>query len=576
MHVDYIIVGQGIAGTVLAHILIQKGKKIIVFDEDTAQTASKVAAGLFNPIVFKRLVKSWKADEFIAFNRFFYKELEQILQQKFYQEQPVYKIISSSDELHFWNSKIKNITTKPYLDEIKSNNNPAVKAPYQFGVIQEAGSVDVKLLLESSKNYLIGKGCYKTHSIDYSKIKFDADSVWYHSVQASKIIFCEGYKAVSNPFFKALPFKLTKGEVIRIKAPELKLKEIVSKNIYVLPKGNDEYTIGATYEWNFKDDEPTQTAKSVLIEKLRTILSSKFEVISHQAGIRPTVKDRRPLIGLSPLNNKVSIFNGLGTRGVLLAPWLANNFADFLAGKNELDKEADINRFFNAKEKPDPNLSVIHTKDGSYTIYHQLLDETYHSIHGAVQEAKHVFIDAGLKYFDQKNLSVFEIGFGTGLNACLTFVEAQQQQLNIIYHTIEKYPLSKALIGQLNYSEYLSKKLLLKVHDMDWETENELAENFTFKKISANLLDYELKQTYDICYFDAFAPNKQPELWSEIIFKKLFDSLKEGGILVTYCAKGAVKRTLKQVGFEVQTLPGPPGKREMVRAVKARTQKSED
>jgi tRNA U34 5-methylaminomethyl-2-thiouridine-forming methyltransferase MnmC len=235
---------------------------------------------------------------------------------------------------------------------------------------------------------------------------------------------------------------------------------------------------------------------------------------------------------------------------------------------------------------------IIITSDGSHSIYIPELNEHYHSIHGAIQESKHVFIEAGLKPFLRpaflnensgetvREINVLEVGFGTGLNALLTFVETFNYNLKINYTTIEAFPLSKEIVESLNYVSEISKlfnfdAINLKnafnlIHNSEWEQKNSVTENFILKKIGNTLQDANLfNEKFDLIYFDAFGPPVQPEMWTEEIFAKIADATNQGGILVTYCAKGEVKRTLKKSGFIVESLPGPPGKREMVRARKS-------
>jgi tRNA U34 5-methylaminomethyl-2-thiouridine-forming methyltransferase MnmC len=216
---------------------------------------------------------------------------------------------------------------------------------------------------------------------------------------------------------------------------------------------------------------------------------------------------------------------------------------------------------------------VINTADGSKTIRLVDLDENYHSSHGALQEAEHVFIHNGILAFkDEKHLSIFEMGFGTGLNAFLTCLYSLQNDLKIDYDGIEAYPVSIEEINQLDYdslkgNEYSS--IFNKIHSTSWDEKNEINSNFALTKIENKIQNFSFQnEKYDIVYYDAFGPRAQEEMWSLEIFQKLYTSIKEGGFLVTYCAKGQVKRDLKTAGFNIEALPGPPGKREMTRAWK--------
>jgi tRNA U34 5-methylaminomethyl-2-thiouridine-forming methyltransferase MnmC len=217
---------------------------------------------------------------------------------------------------------------------------------------------------------------------------------------------------------------------------------------------------------------------------------------------------------------------------------------------------------------------LVITKDGSHTIFVQELNENYHSIFGAIQESRHVFIKEGLNYLNRKNITVFEIGLGTGLNAILTILEAIHNNLRIDYYAIEKYPLDIETVYQLNYPEKLKlnnkeKELFYKLHKTGWDIMTELNKNFRLTKIKNDITEFNIPFIYDLVYFDAFAPDKQPEMWSKNVFQKIYNNLNPKGILTTYCAKGGVKRTLMSLGYQVESVPGPRGKREIIRANKS-------
>ena len=219
-------------------------------------------------------------------------------------------------------------------------------------------------------------------------------------------------------------------------------------------------------------------------------------------------------------------------------------------------------------------LQLVATKDGSATFYLDELDEHYHSIHGAVQESEHVFIKHGLKYFGntQPTLNIFEMGLGTGLNVLLTALEIEDSKIAVSYDAIEAYPLSMEDVSGLNYQRQImnarANQIFGVIHEMEWGEYVDLMPNFKLKKIKAKIEDFDLELQYDLIYYDAFGPRVQEELWGDEMMAKMYKMLKHGGILVTYCAKGDVKRCLKSVGFDIESLPGPPGKREMTRAIK--------
>ena len=220
------------------------------------------------------------------------------------------------------------------------------------------------------------------------------------------------------------------------------------------------------------------------------------------------------------------------------------------------------------------NPELIITGDGSHTLYISLLDEHYHSTFGAIRESRHIFIEAGLKQIfpGQSPLKILEVGFGTGLNAFLSLLEAEKSGKTIHFTSIEPFPLNHDITRLLNYPELLgaaTSSLFKKMHDVEWDSEHQISDRFILHKVLNSLEKIELEGScFDLVYFDAFGPEVQPELWTEEIFRKIFLSLKKGGILVTYSVKGSVRRALKNAGFSVEKIPGPAGKREITRAIK--------
>ena len=214
---------------------------------------------------------------------------------------------------------------------------------------------------------------------------------------------------------------------------------------------------------------------------------------------------------------------------------------------------------------------IVLTGDGSHTLYVKELDEHYHSTHGAITESRHVFIEAGYLFVKKQQINILEMGFGTGLNAFMTLMEANKTQARIQYTGIEKFPLSTEAIRILNYPDLFPeqfRKAFYSIHEGPWNKTYSLSKNFTLTKIKADLCDHLIKGSANLVYYDAFAPDKQPELWSVEIFRKIHKALSPEGILTTYAVKGEVRRALVSAGFRVEKLPGPPGKREMLRARK--------
>mgnify|MGYP001426253688 CR=1 FL=1 len=219
------------------------------------------------------------------------------------------------------------------------------------------------------------------------------------------------------------------------------------------------------------------------------------------------------------------------------------------------------------------NKEIIITSDGSHTIFVPDLNETYHSRHGAIQESAHVYIKEGFDFISSKNeLSILEVGFGTGLNAIMTFIANTEVKRRVKFTSLEANPLEWELVSQLNYfsnnSDSLESKIFAEMHSCSWGKYCQISSFFSLKKLNLKLQKVFYDTEFDLIYFDAFAPQIQPELWTKVIFESMFKSLVSGGILVTYCAKGNVKRVLKSVGFDIESIAGPPGKRQMTRAIK--------
>lgn len=216
------------------------------------------------------------------------------------------------------------------------------------------------------------------------------------------------------------------------------------------------------------------------------------------------------------------------------------------------------------------NQELRTTSDGSHTIYNSFVDECYHSVHGAVAESEHIFLRSGFCEIRKTEIAVFEVGFGTGLNALLTLEEASHRGTRVHYTAVERYPIGPDLYEQLNYgSTPQERDIFLQLHRAEWEREVLLGGCFSLKKTEADFTQIEFSERFDLVYFDAFSPERQPEMWSEELFARLYNAMNEGGVLVTYCAKGVVRRTMQAVGFRVERIAGPTGgKREILRARK--------
>lgn len=345
--VDYIIVGCGLAGIAFAETALQNKKTVLVINNQS-QNSSKVAAGLYNPVILKRFTEVWQAKEQIDLLHEFFSNLEAKLNVKLDYKMPLLRKFHSVEEQNNWFTA----SDKPNLSDFLSPNlvnkkYDVIASPLGYGEVLYSGFVDTTLLLKSYKSYLSSIDSYLEDTFKYDKLLLNTDSIQYKNHSAKQIVFAEGYGMLLNPFFSNLPLDGAKGELVLIKAPNLNLNVVVKTGIFIIPLGNDIYKVGATYNWDDKTNAPTQAAKEELITALKELIQCDFEVIDHLAGIRPTVKDRRPMLGTHPIHKNLHVLNGLGTRGVMLAPAMAKMLYDYIENKTELDSYVDIKRFKN-------------------------------------------------------------------------------------------------------------------------------------------------------------------------------------------------------------------------------------
>lgn len=344
---DYIIVGSGLSGIAFCEVALQNNKSIFVFNNQS-QNSSKIAGGLYNPVILKRFSEVWKANEQLDLLYTFYKNLEGKLNIKLDYTLPLLRKFYSIEEQNNWFSA----SDKPNLSKFLSTDLITKKwdyipSPFNFGEVLFSGYVDTALLVTTYKTFLTQQNSYQEETFDYSELKIYSDFIEYKNIKAKHIVFAEGFGMLSNPFFNKLPLDGTKGELLLIKAPNLNLEVIMKSSVFVIPLGNDLYKVGATYNWEDKTGVPTEAAKKELTDNLKELINCDFEVIEHYAGVRPTVKDRRPLVGTHPIHNNVHLLNGLGTRGVMLAPSMATDLFNHIENKIPLDKNIDICRIKN-------------------------------------------------------------------------------------------------------------------------------------------------------------------------------------------------------------------------------------
>jgi glycine/D-amino acid oxidase-like deaminating enzyme len=344
---DYIIVGSGLAGIAFSEIALQNNKTILVVNNQS-QNSSRIAGGLYNPVILKRFSEVWQASEQLELLYNFYANLEKKLQIKLDYKLPLLRKFYSVEEQNNWFTA----SDKPNLSKFLSTNLitkkwDAIPSPFNFGEVLYSGYVDTNLLVDSYKLFLINQKAYLEDTFDYSNLIIENDFVVYKNLKAKRIVFAEGFGMLLNPFFNKLPLDGTKGELLLIKAPNLNLDVIMKSSVFVLPIGNYLYKVGATYNCEDKTNIPPEAAKKELLDNLKELITCDFEVIEHYAGVRPTVKDRRPLVGTHPVHKNLHVLNGLGTRGVMLAPAMAKNLYNHIENQIPLDKNIDILRIKN-------------------------------------------------------------------------------------------------------------------------------------------------------------------------------------------------------------------------------------
>lgn len=342
--VDYIIVGLGIAGISLCEQLQKHGKSFMVIDNG-AEGSTANSGGVFNPTVLKRFTAAWNASDFFPVATDFYSQLSEKLKEDFFVATPILRIFKSVEEQNNWSVASDKKELEQFLSsEFLKNENPAVEAPFGYGEVLGTAQVHTNQLLSRYRNYLKSQGVLLSENFQYEMIQQKESRVVYKNISAKKIIFSEGAKAVINPFFPKQTLIGNKGEYLIIEAPELKLKALLKGSMYVIPLGNDQYKVGATYSRDDYSLDPTAAAREEILSKVKTFIKCPFKVIGQTAGVRPTTKDHRPLLGSLSETPNLVFFNGLGSRGFLMAPLLSEILYNYLEEAMSLPQEMNINR----------------------------------------------------------------------------------------------------------------------------------------------------------------------------------------------------------------------------------------
>lgn len=337
-----LIVGQGIAGTVLAHVLQRKGAQVSIADTNLPGKSSAAAAGIINPVTGKRFVKSWRLDDFFPVAQQMYQALERELGVKIWEKRPILRLLENAEESNNWSARCALPEYEGYLSAAKDAGSWSglLKPGFHFGSIEKAARVNFTNLLPAFRAKVQAAGQLLNQEVKYADTERLLEAY-------DKVVYCEGFQAQNNPFFPALPWQLAKGEslVIRFQDPSaVNVTTTLKRTTLITPLGDGLFWAGGSFQWHYLDLEPSKSEKDYIIMRLNEVFSAPFEVLRHSAGVRPAVKDRRPFLGESVVLPNVYMFNGLGSKGALLAPYWAEHLAEHLLEDAPIDKEVWVGR----------------------------------------------------------------------------------------------------------------------------------------------------------------------------------------------------------------------------------------
>ena len=344
--VDYLIIGQGLAGTVLAYQLLKRGRRVRIIDKKDPNSSSRIAAGLFNPITGRKFVKTWKADELFYYLKWFYQEFENYLGASFFHEREIYRPFDNLGEQNDWVTKCKLPEYKPYVEVVYDPERFSnVHNLYGGLLVKKGGFLDVNTMLDAARKKFIEEGCLIEKEFDHDDINLAEGKIEYENIIADRLVMCTGSHKISKGWFSWLPFRPVKGEVLLLDQGDGS-GNIYNKGCFITPQLHGYSKAGSTYDWKDLTIFPTEHARHTILTKLNALIKWEVKVIDQKAGIRPATLDRKPFIGVHPKFETIFIFNGLGTKGVSLAPYYSGQFVGYLEDALKLEMDVDIKRYY--------------------------------------------------------------------------------------------------------------------------------------------------------------------------------------------------------------------------------------
>jgi glycine/D-amino acid oxidase-like deaminating enzyme len=345
MNPRVLIVGGGLSGICLAHQLENRAIDFVMIDQGKNQS-SAIAAGMINPMVFRKMVKTWRGDKLIPYLNSFYVELENKTEQRFFFPRKIRRVFSTEDEHNYWEERLKDSNYDDYIHNFQdANPTPEyVINKNGNGLVKSPGYIDAKRFMKANQDYFQENDKLKLENFDYQS--FDPERKSYRGESFTHVVFAEGYRGKFNPYFNYLPLQQTKGEVLTVASDELRRDEILNRKCFVLPIENGDFRLGATFSWDKTDTKPTHAAREELLGQYKQLSSARLTILGQEGGIRPTVVDRRPLIGEHPEHQGLYIFNGMGTKGYMIAPYFSEHLLMHALEGATLDDEVNIQRFY--------------------------------------------------------------------------------------------------------------------------------------------------------------------------------------------------------------------------------------